>query len=79
MCQSPLGCALAVLNCSLTDTGVLLQDEAFELWTIEWGSLYDKGSKSHKVIQSIADTWYLVSVVENDYINGDLFQVLLAA
>eukprot|EP00891_Asterochloris_glomerata_P001320 jgi/Astpho2/1320/e_gw1.00024.9.1_t len=55
------------------------KDEAFELWTTEWGSLYDKGSKSHKVIQSIADNWYLVSVVENDYINGDLFQVLLAA
>ena len=26
------------------------QDEAFQLWTTEWASLYEKDSKSHKVM-----------------------------
>ena len=55
----------------------LLQDEAFQLWTEDWGNLYEKGSRSYKIIQDIVDNWYLVSVVENDYVHGDLFKVLL--
>jgi hypothetical protein len=53
-----------------------LQDEAFELWTSEWGALYEKGSRSNQIIEEIASTWYLVSVVDNDYVNGDLFGLL---
>ena len=52
-----------------------LQEEAFQLWTQEWGCLYPEGSKSRSILEDIAKTWYLVSVVENDYINGDLFSV----
>lgn len=52
-----------------------MQDEAFSLWQTEWASLYDAGSTGHQIIQNIIDYWYLVSVVENDYINGDLFRV----
>lgn len=51
-----------------------LQDEAFQLWTSEWGSLYEEGSKSRKVIENVASTYFLVSVVDNDYINGNLYQ-----
>ena len=51
-----------------------MQDEAFQLWTTEWGKLYDKGSQSQKIITDIASTWFLVSVVDNDYISGDLFK-----
>ncbi len=53
-----------------------MQDEAFALWTSEWGALYEEGSHSRKIIDEIASTWYLVSVVDNDYVNGDLFPVL---
>ena len=31
-------------------TAVTLQDEAFQLWTTEWASLYEKDSKSQKVL-----------------------------
>lgn len=54
-----------------------MQDEAFQLWTEDWANLYEKGSRSYKIIQDIVDHWYLVSVVENDYVSGDLFKVLL--
>ena len=50
-----------------------MQDEAFQLWTTEWARLYESGSKSHRVISDIASTWFLVSVVDNDYVAGDLF------
>lgn len=54
---------------------VALQDEAFDLWTEEWGSLYEEGSESRQVLESIAKSWFLVSVVENDFIKGDLFSI----
>lgn len=50
------------------------QDEAFQLWTTEWASLYDKDSRSHKLLTDIASSWFLVSVVDNDFVHGDLFQ-----
>lgn len=56
-----------------------MQDEAFGLWTSEWGALYEKGSRSSQIIEEIASTWYLVSVVDNDYVNGDLFSLLTMA
>jgi methylenetetrahydrofolate reductase (NADPH) len=56
---------------------MLRQDEAFGLWTSEWGSLYDKGSRSSQIIEEIATTWYLVSVVDNDFVKGDLFSILI--
>ena len=52
-----------------------IQDEAFSLWETEWASIYKDGSTGHQIIQNIVDCWYLVSVVENDYIKGDLFRV----
>lgn len=50
------------------------KDEAFQLWTTEWASLYDKDSRSHKLLTDIASSWFLVSVVDNDFVHGDLFQ-----
>ncbi|PNH04186.1 Methylenetetrahydrofolate reductase 1 [Tetrabaena socialis] len=53
------------------------KEEAFELWLSEWGSLYEEGSASRGVLSAIAESWVLVSVVDNDYVSGDLFAVLL--
>jgi methylenetetrahydrofolate reductase (NADPH) len=50
------------------------KDEAFALWESEWGSCYPEGSSSRQLLQHIKDTWYLVSVVDNDYVGGDLFK-----
>ncbi|GBF91075.1 5,10-methylenetetrahydrofolate reductase [Raphidocelis subcapitata] len=52
------------------------KDEAFGLWLTEWGALYEEGSPSRKLLQRIHDTWWLVSVVDNDYVGGNLFKAL---
>jgi len=49
------------------------KDEAFALWASQWQSIYPEGSVAWKLIQSIMDTWYLVNVVDNDYVSGDIF------
>jgi hypothetical protein len=51
------------------------KDEAFDLWTSEWGSLYEEGSASRRVLADIAAHWWLISVVDNDHVKGDLFAV----
>ncbi len=42
---------------------------------MEWGHIYEEGSASRKLLKQIEETWFLVSLVENDYIKGDLFGV----
>lgn len=54
------------------DSFLAWKDEAFALWS-QWKSIYDTESKSHKLIQEIHDTYYLVNVVDNDYVKGDMF------
>ncbi|WIA22217.1 hypothetical protein OEZ85_004547 [Tetradesmus obliquus] len=51
------------------------KDEAFDLWGSEWGTLYEEGSSSRKVLADIAAHWWLVSVVDNDHVKGNLFEV----
>ncbi|CAD7703090.1 unnamed protein product [Ostreobium quekettii] len=54
---------------------IVWKDEAFDLWVTEWGALYEDGSQGRKVLESIRDEWYLVSVVDNDFVHGDIFKV----
>lgn len=49
------------------------KDEAFALWISQWQPLYEAGSAAHDLVQSVHDTYYLVNMVDNDYIQGDLF------
>ena len=46
-------------------------EEAFALWTKQWGNLYDPDSKSRKVIDHIATKYYLVNLVDNDFARGN--------
>jgi len=46
------------------------KDEAFAVWREEWAALYPEGSPSRALLEQIADTWWLVSVVDNDYVEG---------
>jgi len=53
------------------------KDEAFALWREQWQSLYEKNSQSYNIIQDICDNFYLVNLVDNDFIKGNcLFDVL---
>uniref|UniRef100_A0A061S486 methylenetetrahydrofolate reductase (NADH) n=1 Tax=Tetraselmis sp. GSL018 TaxID=582737 RepID=A0A061S486_9CHLO len=51
------------------------KDEAFDLWTTSWASLYEAGSQSAKTLSEIKDTYYLVSLIDNNFVNGDIFKV----
>jgi methylenetetrahydrofolate reductase (NADPH) len=51
------------------------KDEAFALWLSLWGAMYPKNSVSRRLLESIHDTYYLVNVVDNDYINGDIWSI----
>ncbi|KAK4788739.1 hypothetical protein SAY86_020058 [Trapa natans] len=51
------------------------KDEAFEIWSRGWACRYPEGDPSCKLLEEIQNSHYLVSLVDNDYINGDLFAV----
>ncbi|XP_015888576.1 methylenetetrahydrofolate reductase (NADH) 2 [Ziziphus jujuba] len=51
------------------------KDEAFEIWSRGWARHYPEGDASRKLLQEIENAYFLVSLVDNDYINGDLFAV----
>jgi len=43
------------------------KDEAFGLWTEQWGKLYPERSQSRRLIQAIHDNYFLVNLVDNDF------------
>ncbi|KAK6130577.1 hypothetical protein DH2020_035669 [Rehmannia glutinosa] len=51
------------------------KDEAFEIWSRGWAKLYPETDPSRKLLEEVESSYYLVSLVDNDYINGDLFAV----
>jgi methylenetetrahydrofolate reductase (NADPH) len=51
------------------------KDEAFALWLSLWGACYPEGSESRRLIQEIHDTFFLVNVVDNDFVSGNLWAV----
>lgn len=51
------------------------KQEAFNVWTNVWAELYDEDSPSRKVLKEMRDTMYLVNVVDNDFVGGDIFGI----
>ncbi|KAF6150136.1 hypothetical protein GIB67_023091 [Kingdonia uniflora] len=51
------------------------KDEAFDIWTRGWGNMYPKGDSSRKLLEQVQSNYFLVSLVDNDYVNGDLFAI----
>ena len=46
------------------------------LWQTQWASLYPPASLSHQIIKQIQNTYYLVNLVDNDFVQGNvLFEV----
>ena len=43
------------------------KDEAFNLWTERWGCIYDKNSKSRKIINDIVNNYLLINLVDNNF------------
>ncbi|XP_030528206.1 methylenetetrahydrofolate reductase 2-like [Rhodamnia argentea] len=51
------------------------KDEAFEIWSRGWARLYPEGDPSQKLLHEIQSSYFLVSLVDNDYMKSDLFAV----
>ncbi|CAF1872641.1 hypothetical protein F2Q70_00028823 [Brassica cretica] len=52
------------------------KDEAFETWSRNWANLYPEAADpSRNLLEEVKNSYYLVSLVENDYINGNIFKV----
>ncbi len=54
---------------------LIWKNDCFKLWIKEWASIYDTDSSEYQFIKSIHDTYYLVYVISNDYINGNIFSL----
>jgi len=61
------------------DSFVAWKDEAFSLWTVEWASIYPTGSESRALLENIHNTWYLMNIVDNNFMSGNLFGTLISA
>ena len=57
------------------DSFMVWKDEAYALWKSVWGSAYPEDSDSRKFISQAANTYYLISMVDNDFVNGNIFDV----
>ncbi|KAJ9680061.1 hypothetical protein PVL29_019366 [Vitis rotundifolia] len=53
------------------------KDEAFEIWSKGWALLYPEDDPSRKLLEEVRNSHFLVSLVDNDYINGDLFAIFM--
>ena len=52
------------------------KDEIFMQWIDEWGIIYGKGTDSFKFLKERCyQGMYLMNVVDNDFVNGDLDKV----
>lgn len=53
--------------------------EAFSLWLQEWAIIYEEDSEAYDLLHCIHDEYFLVNVVDNDFVGGDLFRVFDSA
>jgi methylenetetrahydrofolate reductase (NADPH) len=51
---------------------MIWKDEAFSSWVEGWAIIYGNDSPSYEFLDKIHKSFYLMNVVDNDYINGDL-------
>lgn len=54
-------------------TFAIWKEEAFALWKSQWQILYKEDTPSWKLLEEVHDTYFLVNVVDNDYIHGEIF------
>jgi len=61
-----------------SESFLVWKDEAFALWKSQWVSLYDEESSSRRLLDRIIGSYFLVNVVDNNFVNGDIFAIFNA-
>ena len=51
------------------------KDEAFALWLSVWAVVYHEESQASELLHTIHDTYFLVSVVDNDVLQGNIWNI----
>jgi methylenetetrahydrofolate reductase (NADPH) len=54
------------------------RQEAFGLWREVWGNAYDEESSSYDLLHGMVDRYYLINIVENDYVKGNIWEFIHA-
>ncbi|KAF3792910.1 putative methylenetetrahydrofolate reductase [Nymphaea thermarum] len=49
------------------------KDEAFDIWTKGWACLFQEGDASRQILDEVRKSYFLVSLVDNDYVNGNIY------
>ena len=44
----------------------------------DWASIYNEKSDSYNLLHQIHDSYYLVNIVDNNFINGDMIKHILS-
>jgi len=57
------------------DTFIVWSQEAFQLWTAAWAALYDDETESAALLYEIYETYFLVAIIDNDYVDPKIMQI----
>jgi methylenetetrahydrofolate reductase (NADPH) len=70
-----------IMQPTIVDTRSFLiwKDEAFGLWISDWANIYDGESESYKLLNEVYETYYLVNIVDNNFVDGDMLKHILAS
>ena len=56
---------------------MIWKNEAFSLWIDDWASIYENNTMSYSLLKKIYESYYLVNIVDNDFINSSLLKLIL--
>ena len=70
-----------IVQPTIVDTRSFLiwKDEAFGLWISEWANIYDTKSESYKLLNEVYETYYLVNIVDNNFVDGDMLKHIIGS
>ena len=70
------GCEIKQPTVVCSTSFEIWKDEAFALWKSQWATSYDVESSSYKLLENIRTNWWLVNVVDNDFVHGDILKFI---
>lgn len=56
-----------------SESFMIWKEEAFQLWLSDGANLYPKSHPSRELLKKIHSSYYLVNLVENDFVSGNIF------